>query len=320
MSYLDSTGLSYFWTKIKNYIASASTTGNAGSATKDASGNVITETYETKANAITGLSVSGKVITYTKGSGTTGTITTQDTNTDTLMTQTASTTNTTYPLLLSSSTVTGTRTGLFSTNATLNPSTGTIATNYFVGTLTGNATTATTLATARTIGLSGVTATSQSFNGSANITIPVTAIPATLLTGTASISTTGNAATSTKATQDGSGNDIVSTYAKLTDVTKYVSDVAVSGSVLTVTKGDATTASTPIMSGITRGNVTIDSASAGSSTVTLPITVTDVSRLLVFQNSALLLPDMDYTVSTTALTLASYTTIAGDVFSFVYFN
>lgn len=35
--------------------------------------------YETKANAITGLSVSGRTITYTKGSGTTSTITTQDT-------------------------------------------------------------------------------------------------------------------------------------------------------------------------------------------------------------------------------------------------
>ena len=37
--------------------------------------------FETKSNAITGLSVSGKVITYTKGDGSTGTITTQDTNT-----------------------------------------------------------------------------------------------------------------------------------------------------------------------------------------------------------------------------------------------
>ena len=50
-------------------------------ATQDASGNVITSTYETKANAIVGLSVSGKTITYTKGNNTTGTITTQDTNT-----------------------------------------------------------------------------------------------------------------------------------------------------------------------------------------------------------------------------------------------
>ncbi|MCC8153492.1 MAG: pyocin knob domain-containing protein [Tannerellaceae bacterium] len=40
------------------------------------------------------------------------------------------------------------------------------------------------LTTARTIGLSGVTATATSFDGSANITIPVTAVPATLLTGT----------------------------------------------------------------------------------------------------------------------------------------
>ena len=58
-----------------------STTGTAAKATADASGNTITSTYETKANAITGLSVSGKTITYTKGNGSTGTITTQDTNT-----------------------------------------------------------------------------------------------------------------------------------------------------------------------------------------------------------------------------------------------
>ena len=65
--------------------------------------------------------------------------------------------------------------------------------------LTGNASTASTLATARTIGLSGVTATAQSFNGSKNITIPITAVPASLLTGTASINTTGNAATADRA-------------------------------------------------------------------------------------------------------------------------
>jgi len=49
------------------------------------------------------------------------------------------------------------------------------------------------LKTSRSIGLSGVTATSQSFNGTSAITIPVTAVPASLLTGTASISTTGEA-------------------------------------------------------------------------------------------------------------------------------
>jgi len=51
-------------------------------------------------------------------------------------------------------------------------------------TVAGNASTATTLQAARTIGLSGVTATAQSFDGSANITIPVTDVPASLLSGT----------------------------------------------------------------------------------------------------------------------------------------
>ena len=53
--------------------------------------------------------------------------------------------------------------------------------------------TAVKLKTSRSIGLSGVTATSQSFNGTSAITIPITAVPATLLTGTASINTTGEA-------------------------------------------------------------------------------------------------------------------------------
>lgn len=48
---------------------------NATKATQDSAGQQINTTY------IKGLSVSGRVITYTKGNGTTGTITTQDTNT-----------------------------------------------------------------------------------------------------------------------------------------------------------------------------------------------------------------------------------------------
>ena len=59
----------------------------------------------------------------------------------------------------------------------------------FTGNLSGNATTATTatkanqLTTARTIGISGgVTGTATSFNGTANITIPVTAVDASKLT------------------------------------------------------------------------------------------------------------------------------------------
>ena len=50
-----------------------------GGAVSDGNGNVITDTYATKTDAIVGLSASGTTVTYTKGDGTTGTITTQDT-------------------------------------------------------------------------------------------------------------------------------------------------------------------------------------------------------------------------------------------------
>ena len=93
--------------------------------------------------------------------------------------------------------------------------------------LTGNASTASTLATARTIGLSGVTATAQSFNGSKNITIPITAVPASLLTGTASINTTGNAATAdradtaTTATTATNANNVKYTLQNSTSINTY---------------------------------------------------------------------------------------------------
>lgn len=51
----------------------------------------------------------------------------------------------------------------------------------------GNAASATKLATARTIGVSGVTGTAQSFDGTKNIVIPITAVPASLLTGKSAI-------------------------------------------------------------------------------------------------------------------------------------
>lgn len=58
---------------------------------------------------------------------------------------------------------------------------------YFTGALKGNADTATTLQTSRSIGVSGVTGTAQSFNGSKDIVIPITAVPATLLTNKSAI-------------------------------------------------------------------------------------------------------------------------------------
>ncbi|MCS3870477.1 hypothetical protein J3D55_003393 [Chryseobacterium ginsenosidimutans] len=57
-----------------------------------------------------------------------------------------------------------------------------------------NVLSATKWTTARTITLSGVTATAQTIDGSGNVAVPITAVPATLLTGTAAINTTGSAA------------------------------------------------------------------------------------------------------------------------------
>ncbi len=70
---------------------------------------------------------------------------------------------------------------------------------------------ATKWTTVRSIGLSGVTSTAQNIDGSGNVTIPVTAVPATLLTGTAAINTTGSSAKLTtprtiSATGDGTWN------------------------------------------------------------------------------------------------------------------
>ena len=86
--------------------------------------------------------------------------------------------------------------------------------------VSGNAGTATKLATARTIDLSGaVTGTATSFDGSTNITIATTSVDGTKVTGIVP-----------KATADASGNTITDTYAKKSDVyTKTEVDSKVSG-------------------------------------------------------------------------------------------
>lgn len=58
---------------------------------------------------------------------------------------------------------------------------------------------ATKWTTARTITLSGVTATTQTIDGTGNVVIPITAIPTSLLVGTLSNNTTGSAASLTTA-------------------------------------------------------------------------------------------------------------------------
>ncbi len=91
--------------------------------------------------------------------------------------------------------------------------------------ISGNAGSATKLATARTIAISGkVTGAATAFDGSKNISINTTAVTAD--------NCTGNSATATNATNDSHGQNIRSTYIK---------DLSCSGTRIIYTRGDNTT-------------------------------------------------------------------------------
>lgn len=122
-----------------------------------------------------------------------------DANTDTKVTNTLSPTTKAY-ITGTTSAETNTGTQVFDTGVYLDTTAGVLVATTFKGALSGNATTATSagkLTTGHKIGLSGVTATAQTFNGSGDITIPITAVPATLITGTVASAT--NATNATKA-------------------------------------------------------------------------------------------------------------------------
>lgn len=148
---------------------------------------------------------------------------------------------------------------------------------------------ATQLATARSIGLSGVTATSKSFNGTSAITIPITAVPASLLTGTIALDSTGNAATATKLKTarsfalsgvtaqavdfDGSGNvTLVITGIPATLLTGTAS-IPTTGNAGSATK--LQTARTIGLSGVTATAQSFN----GTANITIPITAIPVSLL-----------------------------------------
>lgn len=103
---------------------------------------------------------------------------TWQTPTDNKMQQNASTANGEYPLLAKSTTATANINGqaIFDADITINPSTGTITATTFKGALSGNATTATTLATARTFRTNLASTSTASFNGGGNCTPGVTGI------------------------------------------------------------------------------------------------------------------------------------------------
>lgn len=104
-----------------------------------------------------------------------------NTDTNTKVTNTLATTTKAYVTGTTSAT-TNTGTQVFDTGVYLDTTAGKLVATTFSGALSGNASSATKLATARTIGLTGgATGTATSFNGTANISIPVTAIDAMYL-------------------------------------------------------------------------------------------------------------------------------------------
>lgn len=128
------------------------------------------------------------------------------------------------------------------------------------------------LATARTIALSGgVTGTATAFDGSAAITIPVTAVDGTKVTGTVPAAT--------KATQDGNGAVIASTYAKLSGAA-FTGTVTIGGTEVVVTTdiADMLTATSaastyaPLASPALTGTPTAPTAAKGTSTTQIATT------------------------------------------------
>lgn len=117
-------------------------------------------------------------------------------------------------LVNSSLTIGSTSVALGATTASLAGLTSVAATT-FTGALTGNASTATTLQTARSIAISGpITGTATSFNGSSDITIPVTALDVghANVTGTLAVDHGGTGVT----TSTGTGSVVLSASPALT--------------------------------------------------------------------------------------------------------
>lgn len=192
--------------------------------------------YSKKADTIKSLSISGQVITYTKGDDTTGTLTTQDTNTKVIQEYTTSPAF--LPILLRFGTGTNTQSSsvLFNSGATVQPSTGTITATKFKGELEGKATSAGT----------ADTATSATSANTAN--------------------TATSATTATKATQDADGNVISSTYLK-----KTVADTTYAKALKVVNKSVTWTANTSMSGYSYRASIAI----TGCTTDHMPIVTFD---------------------------------------------
>ena len=173
-------------TTYDNMSASELSIGTATTA-RSISAKVVSDYVKTKTDdKITGLSVNGKVITYTKGDGTTGTITTQDTNT-------------TY------SAATGSALGLVKTGANITNSSGTIS------------------------------LTKDNVTAALGYTPPAQDTNTTYTAMSASEATTGTATTARSITAK-----VLGDYVKGKTNDK-ISSLSINGNVITYTKGDGTT-------------------------------------------------------------------------------
>ena len=149
--------------------------------------------------------------------------------------------------------------------------------------VSGNAGTATKLKASKSIGLSGVTATAQDFDGSKDITIPITAVPASIVTGLATVATSGKysdlngkptipSASTSSDTPEAAGTAAIGTsaaYARADHV--HPAQTSVSGNAGTATKLKASKS-------IGLGGVTATAQSFdGSKDITIPITAVPAS-------------------------------------------
>lgn len=174
---------------------------------------------------------------------------------------------TTFPMLATSAT--GSLQPATDAGLSFNATTDALTATAFVGALTGNADTATTLATGRTISISGdLTYTSPSFNGSGNVTAA-----GTLATVNSNVGTFGSATKASVVTVNGKG---LVTAASESTVTPAV------GSITGLGTGVATFLATPsssnLLSAVTGStgtgalvfgtSPTLTTASLGSSTAT----------------------------------------------------
>ena len=235
------------------------------SATDKSTLDTLNSNYVAKANVVTSVTLSGTTVTVNKAGGGSNNFTVATSNTDSAVKQTNSTANTAYPILLKNGTGSGetTTSAIFASGVTITPSTGTLTVSHIAGT---TATFSGTMTLTKTQDLSGSADSKPALivggastaahieidpneiqaktNGTSTATLYINndgglvqigsgglsvngTITANSFSGTATSATSAGSAT--KATQDESGNNIKATYVK---------SVSLSGSTVTVTKGN----------------------------------------------------------------------------------